>query len=287
MKYAFIHAHAREFPVAVLCKLLEVSRSGCYAAHNRPLSLRSREDLALRAKVEDLHERHRQAPGIIKTWHLLRAEGVHCGRNRLARLRQLAGIITKRTKRFRNMRTYQKSEPPAPNLVNREFDVPLPDRVWVGDITAIPTRAGTLHLAAFIDLCTHTVVGWASATSQTATLAKKALQMGIAERCPSAGMICHTDQGSQFAATIFRQHLAEHKIQPSMSRKGNCHDNAVAESFFSNLKNELTHHITFENPEIAAAAINEYIGVYYNQHRIHQTLGYRTPAEVEKIHRCS
>jgi transposase InsO family protein len=270
-----------------MCRLLEVSRSGCYAAHNRPLSVRSREDLALRARIEHLHQQHRQTPGVIKTWHLLRAEGVSCGRNRVARLRQLAGIETRRTQRFRKMRSYQKTEPAAPNLVQRRFKVALPDRVWVGDMTAIPTRTGPLHLAAFIDLCTHTVVGWAMAASQTAALAIEALQMGISDRRPAAGMICHTDQGSQFGAATFREQLTKHQIRPSMSRKGNCHDNAVAESFFSNLKNELTHHIVFDNQEFAAAAVNNYIGMYYNQQRIHQTLGYRTPAEIEKMHRCS
>lgn len=270
-----------------MCRVFEVSRSGCYAAHNRPLSLRSREDLAIRARIEQLHEQHWRAPGVIKTWHLLRADGVDCGRNRVARLRRLSGIETRRAQRFRKMRSYQKSEPPAPDLVQRRFDVAAPNRVWVGDMTAIPTKVGPVHLAAFIDLCTHTVVGWATAANQTATLAVTALQIGIANRRPEAGMICHTDQGSQFTATTFRDHLRAHKIRPSMSRKGNCHDNAVAESFFSNLKNELTHHVIFDDHQSAQVAINEYIDLYYNRLRIHQTLGYRTPAALEAMHKCT
>lgn len=270
----------------MMCRLLQVSRSGCYAAHNRPLSLRSQEDMALRVRIEQLHEEHWRAPGVIKTWQLLHAEGRSCGRNRVARLRKIAGIETRRMARFRKMRTYQKIEPPAPDLVERRFAVTAPNRVWVGDMTQIPTRTGPIHLAAFIDLCTHRVIGWATAASQTAKLAVTALQAGIRKQAPAAGMICHTDQGSQFASSMFREHLRGHQIRPSMSRKGNCHDNAVAESFFSNLKNELTHHVTFDDHASALSAITKYIDVYYNQHRLHQSLGYRTPAQVEASHRC-
>lgn len=271
----------------MMCRLLQVSRSGCYAARNRPINLRSREDLALRARIEQLHEEQWRAPGVIKMWRLLQAEGVECGRNRVARLRRIAGIETRRTTRFRNMRTYQKVEPPAPDLVKRDFVLKAPNRVWVGDMTHIATRAGPLHLAAFIDLCTHRVIGWATAVSQTAKLAVTALQSGIERQRPAGGLICHTDQGSQFASATFRNHLKDNHIRPSMSRKGNCHDNAVAESFFSNLKNELTHHTIFEDEVAATAAITQYIDVYYNQQRLHQSLGYRTPAQVETEHRCT
>jgi transposase InsO family protein len=286
VRYAFVHQHAKQFPVTMMCRLLQVSRSGCYAAHERPPSLRNREDIALRARIEQLHEEHWRAPGVIKTWRLLTAEGVNCGRNRVAKLRRIAGIETRRTARFKKMRTYQKTEPPAPDLVKRHFAVKTLNRVWVGDMTYIPTRKGPLHLAAFIDLCTHRVIGWAIATSQTAKLAVTALQAGIERQRPAGGLVCHTDQGSQFASVMFRNHLRDHQIRPSMSRKGNCHDNAVAESFFSNLKNELTHHTSFDDQESAVKAITEYIDVYYNQRRLHQSLGYRTPAQVEALHRC-
>ena len=243
--------------------------------------------MALRVRIEQLHEEQWRAPGVIKTWHLLRAEGRQCGRNRVARLRRIAGLETLRTSRFRRMRTHQASEPPAPNLVQRRFDVMTPNRVWVGDMTYIPTRKGPVHLAAYVDLCTHTVTGWAISTSQNAKLAVDALQAGLARKSPGAGLICHTDQGSPYASTMYREKLRAHQIHPSMSRKGNCHDNAVAESFFSSLKNELTHHTVFENHESAIAAISQYIDVYYNQQRLHQTLGYRTPAQVETLHKCA
>lgn len=273
-----------QFPVAPMCRLLQVSRSGCYAAANRPINLRSREDLALRTRIEQLHEEQWRAPGVIKTWQLLRREGYVCGRNRVARLRRIAGIETLRTKKFRKARNYQRIEPPAADLVQRRFTVAVPNRVWVGDMTQIPTRTGPIHLAVYVDLCTHQVKGWATSTSQTASLAVTALQAGIEKLTSVSGLICHTDQGAPYASKMYRDQLKDHGMVPSMSRKGNCFDNAVAESFFSNLKNELTHHTLFDDYETARLAIREYIDVYYNQHRLHQTLGYLTPAQAEAKH---
>jgi transposase InsO family protein len=285
MRYAFIHAHVKQFPIAVMCRVLKVSRSGCYAAHNRPLSLRSCEDLALRARIAELHEAHRQAPGVIKMWHLLRNKGVVCGRNRVARLRQIGGIETRRTRRFKNMRVYQKVQPPAPDLVQRGFTVEAANKIWVGDMTFLTTRSGSVCLAVYIDLCTHCVTGWAMAPTATAKLAVSALQNGIDAHQPTGGIICHTDQGSVYASALYREYLADNQMHPSMSRKGNCHDNAVAESFFSNLKNELTHHYTYDDAASAEVAIGDYIDVYYNQQRLHQSLDYRTPAQVQALHR--
>lgn len=286
MKYAFIQENRTQFPIQVLCRVLEVSRSGCYASGKRPLSRRSRSDLALLARIEEMHEEHKHRAGVIKTWRQLLLEGRDCGRNRVARLRQRSGIETKRTLRFRKMIKSQRREPPAPNLLQRQFKQAEPNLVWVGDMTQVNTRKGPLHLAINIDLCTHRVVGWATGTSQTAELAVAALQAGLEKQKPEPGLICHTDQGTPYAAGQFREHLQQRGMQPSMSRKGNCHDNAVAESFFSNLKNELTHHINFDDHAQALAAITEYIDVYYNHQRLHQTLGYRTPAQVEALHRC-
>ena len=198
------------------------------------------------------------------------------------------GIRTPRTQRFVHRRRSQREEPPAENLLNRQFGVGQPGRAWVGDMTEIVTRyEGKLHLAAFLDLGTRTVKGWATATSQTADLAITALESGLRSHPAPRGMICHTDQGAPFASTAFRTSLARHALQPSMSRKGNCHDNAVIESFFSTLKNELTHHQGFDDHASARAAIGQFIEVYYNQQRLHQSLGYRTPAEFSKLHPCA
>ena len=279
-----MHEHLSQFPIALTCRLLEVSRSGCYAAANRPVSLRSREDLALRTRIEQLHEAHWRAPGVIKMWRLLLGEGHICGRNRVARLRRIAGIETLRTRKFRKARTCQRTEPPARDMVQRKFKTASPNRIWVGDMTQIPTRTGPIHLAVYVDLCTHQVKGWATSSSQTATLAVTALQAGIGRQNAVSGLICHTDQGAPYASKMYRDHLQDHGMIPSMSRKGNCFDNAVAESFFSNLKNELTHHTLFADYEAAQSAIGEYIDVYYNQHRLHQSLGYLTPAQAEAMH---
>jgi len=281
VKYALIEEHRTQFKLAAMCRVLGVSRSGYYAARTRPPSRRSCEDLALREQIIRLHEAHRQAPGAIKAWRLLNGKGIVCGKHRVRRLRQLEGIEARRKARFRVMRSHQKSEPPAPDLVKRAFAVSAPNEVWVGDMTSVRTREGWLHLAVLLDLFARRVVGWATDANQTVTLPTAALWMAIAQRKPRPGLICHTDQGAVYGASSYRSVLELNGIRPSMSRKGNCHDNAVAESFFSNLKNEITHHTIYDTKAQARAAISDYIEVYYNRQRPHQTLEYRTPTEVE------
>lgn len=281
MKYALIEQYRNEFRLVAMCRILGVSRSSFYAASSRQPSRRTTEDLALRERIVSLHNQHRGVLGAVKTWRLLNANGIICGKHRVGRLRKLDGIEARRKARFRVMRTYQKTEPPAPNLVKRAFTVNAPDKVWVGDMTAVRTREGWVHLAVLVDLFARRVIGWSMDSAQTANLAIAALKMGIAQRKPAAGMICHTDQGAVYGANSYREVLAAHGMRPSMSRKGNCHDNAVAESFFSNLKNEITHHTTYETRAEARAAISDYIEAYYNTQRPHQTLGYSTPAEAE------
>lgn len=266
-----------------MCRVLKVSRSGLYAKHNRPLSLRSRNDLVVREKLIALHEAHRHAAGIRKTWRLLNAEKLECGRNKIARLRKLDGLRTRRSTRYRQKRIHQNVEPAASDLVKRAFKVPRQNMTWVGDMTFIRTRDSSLWLAVYIDLYTHLVTGWAIAPTATARLAMEALQKGIDAKAPPAGMVCHTDQGVTYGATEYRALLNNHGIKPSMSRKGCCHDNAVAESFFSTLKNELTHHYIYDNVATAEAAIGDYIDVYYNKQRLHQSLDYRTPAQMETL----
>lgn len=281
MKYACITQLRAEFRLAALCRVLGVSRSGYYAACTRAPSVRSTEDIALRAQIRDLHDGQRQIPGALKTWKLLQDGGFTCGKHRVGRLRKLDGIEARRKARFRVMRTYQKVLPPAPNLVKRAFEVTAPNKVWVGDITTIRTREGWIYLAIVLDLYARRVVGWAIGATQAATLPVAALKMAVAQRRPPAGLICHTDQGSVYGSEMYRQLLADHGLQASMSRRGNCHDNAVAESFFSNLKNEITHHTTYDSRLAAKTAIAEYIEVYYNRQRLHQTLRYSTPADFE------
>jgi transposase InsO family protein len=269
------------FKLAAMCRVLNVSRSGYYAARKREPGRRSTEDLALREKIVSLHNGQRKIPGAVKTWKLLNASGTICGKHRVARLRKLDGIESQRKARFRVMRSHQQREPAAPDLVKRAFMVTAPNKVWVGDMTTIQTRQGWLHLAIVIDLYARRVVGWALGVTQAAGLPIAALRMAVAQRAPSAGLICHTDQGAVYGSASYRQVLTDHGLRASMSRAGNCHDNAVAESFFSNLKNELTHHQAYAERELAKRDIGSYIELYYNRQRLHQTLQYSTPAEYE------
>ncbi|MDY7576706.1 IS3 family transposase [Actimicrobium sp. CCI2.3] len=221
----------------------------------------------------------------VKAWVLLNREGIVCGKHRVARLRKLDCIEARRKKHFRVMHAYQHTEPPAANLVNRVFTVDAPNQVWVGDITTLRTREGWLYLAIVLDLFARRIVGWSMGTTQAATLPIAALKMAIAQRQRPIGVVCYTDQGTVYGSSDYRDVLTEHSLVASMSRRGNCHDNAVAESFFSNLKNEITHHVIYDTRQQAMSAISDYIELYYNCLRLHQTLGYRTSMETEKRHR--
>lgn len=265
-----------------MCRVLQVGRSSYYAARARGPSAHSLEDLELRAHLVALHAEHHQVPGALKAWHLLNKKGIVCGKHRVARLRDVEGIEARRRTKFRVMREHQPTVPPAADLLQRNFSVIAPDRVWVSDITTVNTRAGWLHLAIVLDLFARRVVGWAMSGVQNASLPVAALNMAILMRQPEPGLICHTDQGSVYGARIYKDLLSSRDLLASMSRRGNCHDNAVAESFFSNLKNEMTHHTIYETRQQAKEAIADYIEVYYNRLRPHQTLGYRTPFETEE-----
>lgn len=238
----------------------------------------------MREMIQRLHEAAHRAFGAVKMWQKLNASGVQCGKHQVARLRKLEGIEALRKAKFRVMHAHQHTEPAAPNLLKRAFSVALPNRVWVSDITTIHTREGWLHLAVVLDLFARRVVGWAMSARQDAALPIAALQMAIAQRQPAPGLICHTDQGSVYGSNEYRKVLAANDIIPSMSRRGNCHDNAVAESFFSTVKNEKTRHVIFVTRRDAICQISDYIELFYNLWRPHQTLGYRSPIEVEKQH---
>ncbi len=268
--------------MSTLCRLLRICRSGFYAWESRPESRRVREDRTLLIQIERIHRESREAYGAVKTWRALKARGVACGRNRVARLRRQAGIEAKRTRRFRVSTQSRHSYPVAANLLNQAFRVSRPNRVWVGDITFIPTQAGWLYLAILVDLFARKVVGWAMSRYIDRELETFALAMALERRRPVPGLIHHTDQGRQYATESYRQRLIAHGISPSMSRKGDCFDNACAESFISTLKNELVHHLQFRTREEAKTAIFEYIEVFYNRQRLHQTLGYLSPAEFER-----
>ena len=281
MKYAAIDEYRNDYPVKTLCRVLDVSRSLYYAFKSAKPCSRSQEDLAVRAAIVRITAAHRWAPGVVKTWHLLNAEGIACGKHRVRRLRKLENIQTTRIKRFRVSQAMQRVQPPAPDLVKRGFQVDAPNKIWVGDITSMRTKEGWIHLAIVLDLFARRVVGWAMDSTQAATLPMAALQMAVVQRKPSTGLIFHSDQGTVYGSLDYRELLRKHGLSASMSRKGNCYDNAVAESFFSNLKNEAMHERLFASRAEAKAVVNDYIEVYYNRLRLHQTLGYQTPAAVE------
>lgn len=265
-----------------LCRVLKVSRSGFYAWSTRAPSAREIEDTSLTQCIRQIHERNRQAYGVIKIQRELRAQGYRCGHNRVARLKRTAGIQTQRRRRFRLSCEPHQLPAAAPNVLNRQFQVTKPDRTWVADTTFVATRAGFLYLAALLDLYSRRVVGWAMGAQHTQQLVTQALNMAIAQRGPKPGLIHHSDQGSQYAAGLYQQSLTQRGFVPSMSRTGNCYDNACAESFFSTLKNELIHHCDFHNREQARSAIFDYIELFYNRQRRHASLGYVSPAQFEQ-----
>ena len=282
MRYQFIADHAPEHRITALCRALHVSTSGFYGWKRRPESRRAEANRQLVGRIRLLHGQAREAYGVIKTWRALNEAGLRCSRNRVARLRRAYGIEARRQRRFRLAYAARQSAPPAANLVGRHFQVDAPDRVWVADITFIPTREGWLHLAVLLDLYSRRVVGWSMNEKQNRQLATEALVMALERRHPNPGLIHHSDQGILYATASYRQILTAHGLIPSMSRKGNCYDNAVAESFFSGLKNELIWHRDFRTREEARSAIFEWIEVFYNRERLHQTLDYVSPTRYEE-----
>lgn len=282
MKYAFIQEHRQAFRVTRLCQVLQVSRSGFYAWHGRPESSRAQQNRDLLAHMQTLHQQTREAYGARKMWHLLKQEGHACGRHRVARLRRGAGMVARRRRRFVRTIQARPEKVSLPNQLNRVFTVAEKNRVWVADITYIPTRVGWLYLAVLVDLYSRRVVGWAMSERQTTTLVVEAWRMAWAQRHPAPGLLHHSDQGNQYQASLYRRVLTQRGVRLSVSRKGNCYDNAVAESFFSSLKNELTHECSFQDRTEARQAIFQYIEGFYNRTRLHQTLGYRSPEEFEQ-----
>ena len=282
MKYAFVRAHDHEFRIRSMCRVLGVSRSGYYAWRERPLSPRSQANRQLVSEIRRVHDAARGVYGALKTWQQLRAQGIRCGKHRVARLRRLAGIAATRRRRFQVTTRSRKGQGVTPDLVRRGFTAPAPNRVWVGDVTCVPTQEGWLYVAVLLDLYSRKVVGWAMSDRINTALVQRALQMALIARRPPPGLIHHTDRGAIYAAQEYRAELTAHGVAASMGRTGDCYDNAVAESFFSTVKNELTIAQHYASRRDAQTALFEYIEVFYNRQRIHQTLGYRSPQHVEE-----
>ena len=265
-----------------MCRVLGVSRSGYYAWMSRPVSPRQASNERLLAEIRRIHGQAREVYGAIKTWKALRGDGILCGKNRVARLRRLSGIEAKRRRRFKVTTQSRSGQWVAPNLVERRFTTPALNRLWVGDVTFVATRQGWLYVAILLDVYSRRIVGWAMGDRINKELVLQALKMALRHRQPPVGLIHHTDRGAIYAADEYRTLLTCHGIKASMGRKGDCYDNAVAESFFSTVKNELTWEEDFQSRSEARTRIFEFIEVFYNRQRIHQSLGYRTPHTVEQ-----
>jgi transposase InsO family protein len=283
VKYAFIAEQRAWHSIAMLCRVLGVSRSGYYDWRNRKPSRRALENQKLLEIIRQQHIRTKRALGALKMYHHLKALGVTCGKHRVARLRSNHGLEARRKARFRAKYVARQGASPAPQLVTAPFHARHADEIWVGDVTFIPTSQGWLYLAILLDLFSRKVVGWAMRSKADTELTLGALDMALAQRAPTPGLIHHSDQGTQYNNGRYRDHLIQHDLVASMSRKGNCYDNAVAESFFSSLKNELVHGQLFRTRDQARCAIFEYIEAFYNRVRPHQSLGYRSPASYETM----
>jgi len=286
VKFEFIAAHRDEFSMRRMCRLLGVSASGYYAWQSRPPSRRHSADATLLTEIRRVHERSRQTYGSPRIHAELRAQGNRCNHKRIERLMRQHRICPRRVRRFRRTTDVLPGPPVAPNRLNQEFSASGPNQVWTSDITYLDTAEGWLYLATVLDLYSRRVVGWAMANHMETSLVRDALQMALNQRHPAAGLLHHSDRGRQYASAEYQAVLTAYGAECSMSRRGNCYDNAVHESFFGTLKSECAEG-RFANRTAARQSVFEYIEVWYNQQRRHSTLGYLSPAEFEQVRAVS
>jgi transposase InsO family protein len=284
VKFGFIAEEKVAFPVAVLCRVLDVSPSGYYASQGRPVSPHARRDGELSEQIATVHAASKRRYGSPRVHADLKANRVHVGKKRVARLMRERSLVARCRRRYRTTTDSKHSFPVAPNLLGRDFTAHGPDESWVTDITFIWTLQGWLYLAVILDVFSRRVVGWATGKHVDRHLALAALDMALAKRCPGRGLVHHSDRGSTYASRDYRRALKSRGIKCSMSRKGDCWDNAVAESFFATLKREMEDIDHLESWEAANISIGDYIDGFYNLHRRHSALNYNSPIEFELIH---
>lgn len=282
MKYRFIQEHATSFPVTLLCQMLSVKRSVYYDWRDRPAKVFSADELALRRRMKALFSASRGSLGSRTMSENLRAEGFDIGRDRTRRLMKVLNLKVKQKRKYKVTTDSKHSLPVAENVLNREFSPQAPNQVWGTDITYLWTQEGWVYLAVVIDLYSRRVVGWAIDRRMNKALVIRALMMAITLRNPPPGLLHHSDRGSQYASYAYQKLLKQHGLIPSMSRKGNCWDNAPIERFFGSLKREWTDDQWYKTRQAAIADVREYVAVYYNSKRLHSTLGYKTPMIYEK-----
>lgn len=284
MKFDFILAEKANYPVAALCRNLGVSRQGFYAYVKRPPSERARRDQELCAAIVRIFKASRETYGSPRILAALQAEGWRTSKRRVERLMRELGLQARERRRFRVTTLANRKHPVADNTLDRDFTADAPDERWVTDITYIWTAEGWVYLAAIVDLFSRAVVGWALEDDLSTALPLRALQNAVTRRQPQPGLLHHSDRGCQYTSSQYREALAERGIDVSMSRRGDCWDNAVAESFFATLKVELVSRQGWLTRRQLRAAVFDYIETFYNRQRLHSTLGYRTPAQVEAEH---
>ncbi len=281
MKYAFVQRNAQDFPVKKLCQILKLSRSAYYAWNAKGTSVVPAEELVLRRRMKALFAESRQSLGSRMMSQQLRTEGLAVGRDKARRRMKDLELKVKSKRRFKLTTDSRHAYPLAPNVLNRAFYPTSPNRVWASDITFLWTLEGWVYLAVVIDLYSRRVVGWAMDRRMKKALVIRAFMMAINLRQPPKDLIHHSDRGSQYACTAYQRLLWQHNMIPSMSRKGNCWDNAVVERFFSSLKREWTRDQLYPTRQAVITDVREYIAVYYNARRLHSTLGYKTPMHFE------
>lgn len=285
MKYACIERYRADFTVTLMCRVLEVSAGGYYAWRRREASARAQEDVRLSVLVQTVFRQYRSRYGSPRIFVELQEQGERTSRKRVARLMRESDLRAKCRRRYVVTTHTDHDEAIAPNLLDRQFGVESvePDQVWVADITYIPTGEGWLFLAVVLDLATRRVVGWSTSKRVDAALTLRALRSALTWRRPAPGLVHHSDRGLQYAARAYRALLERHDMQASMSRRGNCWDNAVAESFFATLERELIDDSDWQTALEAHRAIAEFIEIWYNRIRRHSSLGYKSPAAYEEM----
>jgi len=281
VKFGFIRQQQKAYPVTVLCRVMRVSRSSYYQYLKQCQTPTCPQRRKLETFVQSIHHASRESYGSRRISEALQDQGYPVGRYQARSLMRKLGLVAKSRKRFKATTDSKHSYPVAPNRLNRQFQVDHPDTVWASDITYLWTRQGWLYVAVILDLFSRKVVGWSIDRRMTSELVKKALNMAVMYRQPEKGLLHHSDRGSQYASHAYQTELKKHGMVCSMSRKGNCWDNAVVERFFRSLKTEQTNHSLYACRESAKRDVVDYILMFYNSQRLHSTLGYRSPTDFE------
>jgi len=282
MKYRFMDRYCSEFRVERMSKVLGVSRSGYYGWRRRPCSRRQRENEQVLMEIKESHRKSKGTYGSPRVTADIRAKGIPCGKNRVARIMRKNGIVARSRRKFKATTNSKHNLPVAENLLGQKFHTDGPNKIWVSDISYIPTLEGWLYVAVILDVFSRQVVGWGMSDRLTAEFVIRALSQAIGGRRPLSGLIVHSDRGIQYACAAFKAVLSQYGFRQSMSRKGDCYDNALAESFFHTLKTEHVYFHRYTTRAEARQSIFEYIEMFYNRVRRHSSLGYRSPVCFEQ-----